>query len=255
VSEELAITAYQINLRTGMTIIPAPLGREWMDATYQAFAYRCLPVNIANQNGWWITNPATFEAYWYGGNAINDVEVRFEGIPHQYAIPHFGNGILTFLVPYLFRTPKGINLWVKGPTNRPKDGISPLEGIVETDWSTATFTMNWKITRPNEWIRFDAGEPFCHLVPVPRGLIERFVPNLTMIDNDPPLHEAYRHWEASRRQFEAAWISGDPLARKQSWQKDYVLGKTTQGAIADDHQMKLVVRPFPLDPGPLPERG
>jgi hypothetical protein len=255
VADDLTITAYQINFRTGMTILPTPLEREWMNATYQEFAYRCLPVNLANQNGWWITNPATFEIFWYGGDAKNDVEIRFQGTAHQYVSSHFGSGILTFLIPYLFRTPEGINLWVKGPTNRPKDGIAPLEGLVETDWSTATFTMNWKITRQNEWIRFDAGEPFCQIVPVPRGLVERFVPRLTMIDNDPQLHASYRHWEASRRGFEAAWMAGDPEARRQSWQKDYVLGKTTEGAVAPSHQMKLVVKPFPLEPEQAPPRG
>jgi hypothetical protein len=30
--------------------------------------------------------------------------------------------------------------------------ISPLDGIVETDWLEATFTMNWKLTRPNHTV-------------------------------------------------------------------------------------------------------
>lgn len=254
-SDESTITAYQINVRTGMTIVPAPLGREWMDGTYQAFAYRCLPVNIANQNGWWITCPSAFEVFWYGTAAKNDVEIRFLDEPHPYVSSHFGNGIVTFRVPYLFRTPAGINLWVKGPTNWPKDGIAPLEGVIETDWATSTFTMNWKITRPNEWIRFAKGDPFCHIVPVPRGLTDSLTPQLQYIDTDPELNAAYRHWADSRRGFEAAWQAGDPEARKQNWQKDYVLGKTSQGTVAEEHQMKLVVKPFPLDPGPLPDRG
>ena len=45
---------------------------------------------------------------------------------------HFGEAVLTFSLPYLFRTPRGVNLWVKGPSNWIKDGIQPLEGIVET---------------------------------------------------------------------------------------------------------------------------
>lgn len=247
-SDTHAITAYQINKHTGMTIIPAPLGREWMDGTYQAFAYRCLPVNIANQNGWWITCPSGIEVYWYGSAAKNDVEIRFLDAPHPYVSSHFGNGIVTFRVPYLFRTPPGINLWVKGPSNWPKDGISPLEGLVETDWATSTFTMNWKITRTNEWIRFAKGEPFCQIVPVPRGVIDGLVPNLTMIDTVPELKEKYDHWANSRRNFDAAWQAGDPDARRQSWQKDYVKGQTTTGESFEGHQMKLVVRPFPTEP-------
>jgi uncharacterized protein DUF6065 len=33
-------------------IRPAPVEREWMEATSQRFAYRCLPLNIANAYGW-----------------------------------------------------------------------------------------------------------------------------------------------------------------------------------------------------------
>lgn len=239
-----SITAYQINRVTGMTIVPAQLNREWMDQTHEAFAYRCLPLNLANQNGWWITCPVSFDIYWYGSAGTRDIEIRFENEVHPYVSSHFGSGVLTFSVPYLFRTPPGINLWVKGPTNRPKDGITPLEGIVETDWAVSTFTMNWKITRPQEWIRFTAGEPFCQIVPVPRGLTESLAPRLTMIDESQELKASYEHWAGSRRGFQAAWGAGDPDAIKQGWQKEYVQGKTTQGQTFDGHQTRIVVKPF-----------
>jgi hypothetical protein len=33
-------------------IHPAPLERDWMEATNPRYAYRCLPLNIANAYGW-----------------------------------------------------------------------------------------------------------------------------------------------------------------------------------------------------------
>ncbi len=51
----------------------------------------------------------------------------------------------------------------------PKDGIYPLEGIVETDWSESNFTMNWIITRPNRMIVFEKDKPLVMLTPVARG--------------------------------------------------------------------------------------
>jgi uncharacterized protein DUF6065 len=45
-------------------IRPAPIEREWMDATNQRFAYRCLPVNIANAHGWEILCPTSFTMNW-----------------------------------------------------------------------------------------------------------------------------------------------------------------------------------------------
>src|SRR5271165_1161304 len=38
-------------------IRPAEPTRAWMDATPEAFAYRCLPLNIANAHGWEILPP------------------------------------------------------------------------------------------------------------------------------------------------------------------------------------------------------
>ena len=45
------------------TIQPAPATRDWMDKTPQSYAYRCLPLNIANAHGWEILSPSTFEVH------------------------------------------------------------------------------------------------------------------------------------------------------------------------------------------------
>ena len=80
---------------------------------------------------------------WNGGLGADALKVEFFEKPKvAHAASHFGSGILTVTVGYLFRTPPGYNLYIRGPANLPKDGIAPLEGIVETDWSEATFTMN-----------------------------------------------------------------------------------------------------------------
>ena len=62
---------------------------------------------------------------------------------------------------------------VQGPINRPKDGIAALSGIIETDWSPYSFTMNWMFTRPGTPVRFEKGEPYCHIFPVSCGALER----------------------------------------------------------------------------------
>ena len=35
-------------------IVAAPVERGWMDRSVQGFAYRCLPLNIANAHGWFL---------------------------------------------------------------------------------------------------------------------------------------------------------------------------------------------------------
>jgi hypothetical protein len=250
-ADDKTFTAYQIYDRVTLPIHTAPLDRDWMDAAHQRHPYRCLPLNIANQNGWVLGCPTSFRVYWYGGPAPTDLEVRFDGPPDACVSSHFGSGVLTFSIPYLFRTPPGINLWVKGPANWIKDGIQALEGVVETDWATSTFTMNWKVTRPFEWVEFKVGEPVCMLVPIPRGLSESLVPKLALLESNPELLEKYRQWEAGRKGFLAGLRSLDPETVKRGWQKDYFQGKMPEGSTFYGHQTRIDLKEFtpPGEPG------
>jgi len=140
------LTAYIIDGHD-VRIRPAPVERQWMDDSDRRFAYRCLPLNIANAHGWELLCTTAFSAIWDGGKSLDSVHVTVGPDATPSAISHFGSGILTFHVPCLFRTDPGIDLYATGPVNRPKDGIAALSGIIETDWSPYTFTMNWLFTR------------------------------------------------------------------------------------------------------------
>ena len=245
--DDSTFIAYKIYEHIQVGLHPAPIERDWMDNAHQRHPYRCLPLNIANQNGWVLTSPTDVSAYWYGGDQPKDVEVRFDGPPDAGISSHFGSGVLTFSIPYLFRTPPGINLWCKGPSNMIKDGIQALEGVIETDWATSTFTMNWKLTRECQWVSFKKGEPFCMLVPVPRVLSETLAPKAVLMETDPAVHAKYQEWEASRRGFLTGLQTHDPETVKKGWQKDYFQGKTEAGTFTG-HQTRLTIKPFKNEP-------
>ena len=98
-------------------ILPAPRWRDWMNATPRRGANRCLPLLMANEAGWILENPAPFTAVWDGSDSRDSIRVEYApGCPmhHRLASSHFGSGILTFAVPYLFRTAPGFNLLVRG---------------------------------------------------------------------------------------------------------------------------------------------
>ncbi len=234
------LIAFELHPQDDMPIEPAPSDRAWMDQSANRYAYRCLPLVIANQAGWIIRCPADFSVRWNGGPLITDVKVRLpRGSQEARIFSHFGEGVLTFSLPYLFRTPRGINLWVKGPTNWIKDGVQPLEGIVETDWNETTFTMNWKLTRKNHTVRFERGEPICMIVPVPRGLAESLEPIRQPVAANPQLARAYETWRDSRAVFNEGLARNDDLAVKSGWQRDYMLGMNTAGESFAEHQTRL----------------
>lgn len=236
------IIAYRVSHTLELEIEPATMSRVWMSDTRDGFANRCLPLLIANQAGWHILGRDTIRAVWDGGKGLKSLTIeRLEGEGTPYAISHFGHGIVTFTLPFLFRTPPGVNLLVRGPANIPVDGATALEGIVETDWTPATFTMNWKLTRPGLPVTFPSGEPIAMLVPMVRGALEAFTPEIRAVDDDAETAREFRAWRKSREAFLGDLNQPGSEANEQGWQKDYVLGR---GAPDGGHQRKLSLRPW-----------
>lgn len=243
-------------------IRPASSRRDWMEATPERFAYRCLPLAIANAQGWEMLSPCGFEARWNGGPLVEDVEIRIDaGSGTRVPVSLFGQGTITFHVEGIFETPPGWNLWVGGSPNDAKDGIAPLGGVIETDWSPYTFTMNWRFTRANHWIRFEKDEPFCFFFPVERALFDRIEPRIRPLDDAPALRDAFLDWSRSRNDFQKWVETARPTAPADRWQKLYYRGLKPDGEPgAADHLAKLRIPQFlgqdgrPLEIPPSPAR-
>ncbi|TRO96345.1 hypothetical protein FKB34_04635 [Glycocaulis profundi] len=230
------------------TVRPARRERGWMDDTPQSFAYRCLPLAVANEHGWEVYTPTGVTARWNGGVAVEDVEAELDdplmASKPGAAMTNFGSGILTFEMGFLLRTPPGWNIWVAGPVNDPKDGIAPLSGVIETDWSPYTFTMNWRFTRPGE-VRFEAGEAIAHFFPVRRDLFDRVTPELRTIHSDPKTYQQMDAWRLSRGDFTQRLREQEESAVEEKWQKDYYRGFMPDGSRGPaDHKIKIRPKPF-----------
>jgi len=228
-------------------IRPAEPTRDWMTDSPESFAYRCLPLNIANGHGWEILSPGGFEATWNGGMTPADIAIRGPAsVPEdQRPVSIFGQGVLTFHIQGLFRTPPGWNLWIGGSPNRFKDGIQPLTGIVETDWAPYTFTMNWRFTRPGHPVTFAAGEPIGFIFPLQRAYLDAVTPRFAALDDDPDTARKFAEWSASRQAFQEKVAQDPPKTPADKWQKAYYRGVDPDGEKGvDDHQGKVRLKPF-----------
>jgi hypothetical protein len=203
---------------------------------------------IANQSGWELRNPCAFTATWMGQDNGVDVMIAPDKRNTGQLLPvsHFGNGILTWHLPMLFRTPPGYNLLVRGPANYPKDAVCALEGLVETDWTSASFSMSWKFTRKLMPVRFEVDEPICMIVPQRRGGLEQFTPELRRIESDEELRRKNELFLCSRsgpQHIEQALRAA--AGEKVVWQGDYLRGRHTDGqAGTPDHQTRRHLRSF-----------
>lgn len=226
---------------------PAPSTRPWMDATPEKYAYRCLPLAIANAHGWELLSPSAFMAEWRGSKAPDGITVTSLGAGPAPAISHFGSGVLTFHVNALFRTEPGWNMFVGGPINRPKHGIQALTGIIETDWTVASFTMNWIFTAPGR-VTFAEGEPFCFFFPVQRGYLDEIEPRTERIAavQNRPVYDEYVAWRDGRAKFLQDLPVEGSDANERGWEKTYFQGFKPNGQQGvTDHQTKLRLKPFP----------
>ena len=235
------LTCYRTG-KPAVEIRPGRSDRDWMDATNQRFAYRCLPLTIANCYGWELILPTDVIVEWNGGVELSDmtVSVSHPDWGHgRLACSHFGHGVLTFQTGYLFRTEPGVALIVRGVPNWPRQDIYPLEGLVETDWLPFTFTMNWAFTRPGRVV-FKASEPFCFITPVRLGSLETLQPEVIDLSDCSEVADQFAVWSAGRSDFNARLKNKEPSASEQGWQKWYTRGVYPDGTkAAERHVSKL----------------
>ncbi len=221
-------------------IVPGNSQRDWMDSHDNRHPYRCLPLSMANSSGWEVLCPMDLKIVWNGKKSETALSFFTTGdtanLP-SFVGSHFRYGIVTFHTGYLFRTPPGWGTWVMGPPNRPKEGIQPLTGLVETDWLPFPFTMNWQMMRPGEVI-FRKGEPFCFITLMEHKKLEEVQPQLRYIFDDKDLQGEYESWADSRNEFNAKIQQNDEDALKEGWQRHYMRGKKVSGGDAHDHQTK-----------------
>lgn len=241
-----SLVAFQVASDKEWEIVSAPVNRDWMEA-HNGHAYRCLPLTIANASGWIIKCPVAFTAIWNGGLNKEDITIYMEdplGEHRRSILSHFGSGVLTFQLPWVFQTNKpGLSLSVRGLPNYFKRNINPCEGIVEIDWLPFTFTMNWKIMDPNIPISFAKGDPICFIQPIQLNTIEAANPSKEPIEIFPDLHSKYLEWEKKRSTFNRT-----PRPDNKEWQKFYHNGMPREDGTTVEppahHRTALKLKPF-----------
>lgn len=189
--------------------------REWMK---DSGAYHCPPMMMGNTFGWYFEIEESVTLNWNGNPMPGSVKITMsdsgEQAPIGIANDNFGSGVITFSVKGrpMFETPENYSLLVYGPTNIWIDGIQPLTGIVETDWSAFPFPMNWKMTKINEDVIIPKGHPIMCFIPINIKDLESFKINFKDINKWERLNEV-KVFQESRPQvphLEQEKVESDP---------------------------------------------
>jgi hypothetical protein len=196
----------------GWGLRPSPQRRAWMDA--HPHSYKCLPMVVANQWGWQILCPADVRVTWDGSRDKLGVWVEIDPQYSAAVRSQFGEGIVTFSPPWLFRTPPGWDLYAKGPSNRWKPNCIPLEGVIETWWLNFTFTFNWKLVEPGS-VTFSKGESVGQVVPVPHATFRHATADeAPLAIAEPEADAELRRWLGERQRIASEPVVTHGLYRK-----------------------------------------
>ena len=241
------ITAYIVNDTSNklLTIEPAGKTRNWMDASSGKYAYNCLPLVIANQLGWVVKAAPSFSVIWDGRNEKDAIKFHFheqEPEMSQFVVSHFGQGIISFRLPWVFRTDPGIGLIVRGPSNQWLPGAHGLDGFVETWGLESTFTMNWKITIPDFTVHFPSHFPFCQILPYEIATINNYACSRKHISENEELDLKYSKWLSRRKETLKNVFSGTKTTNY--YEKNYIKGQDVEGEKVEGHFKKLDLSQF-----------
>ena len=93
-------------------------------------------------------------------------------------------------------------------------------------------------------IRFEAGEPFAHLLPLHRPLLHDARAEWRPLSETPELESQYRRWTQSRGHFLDELPDPDSAAAREQWQRGYFRGVDVDGCPAKEHRVKLRLPDF-----------
>lgn len=218
---------------------PAGLKRKWMNETDNEYAYRCLPLNVANQHGWVVYPNSDIilrcNENTDGKSEHVDIIRNKDGIAQS----HFGHDTFTFTLPFLVKTPPGYSLWIGGAPNHKMKGCQPLTGIYETDWAPYTFTMNWVFTSYNQNVVFTPNDPLVFFFPIKRNDIKEFELVKKPLGEEEEILNHYKKWSEMRNQF-----NNNDSRTPEEWMKHYFRGKYPDGSKCPihDHTTKIKLR-------------
>lgn len=187
------------------------LKRDWMDATYNKHAYRCLPMTAANVNGWEMILPQDVVIQMDAPDTVPRVLQGefFEG--RALVMPSIV-GIISFCTSWVIGTEEGYDTWISGSPNYFVDGASPLTATIPTYWWPDEFNMNWKINKIGEPVIFEKGMPFVFFNIYKNDLLENVNFNTENIwDKKDLMEQRESYWKAKKDKMTEkpwTWMNG-----------------------------------------------
>lgn len=222
------IQAYSTNPSLAR-VAPLSITREWMDSTWEAHAYHCFPVTLANGLGWGISFPEDITFIWDGISDSTPDHVKILS-GEKYAYSGRANGTVSFNTGVMFKTDEQTSLLSMPAPNYFVPGAQAFTTLISTSFFKGDLPCAWMVTEPNVEITIKAGTPVIAIVPI----------DLSSLQNSEMQFEDLSKLPASS--FNAAEYSQVvyDINRQGKWTDFYRNAKDHLGNIVGEHQVKTI---------------
>ena len=173
-------------------IEPLSAKRDWMEATFDKHAYRCLPVTLTNQLGWAISFPEDITFMWDGQISTSGEHVKVLA-GEKYIQTGRGQATVSFETGLVFRTPENYSLLTYNVPNMFMEGVSPYTTIISSSFFEGPLPVAWKITKAFVPITIKANQPVAAVFPISLADIQgstltiKDIKDLIRVKRDIPL--------------------------------------------------------------------
>jgi hypothetical protein len=137
--------------------------RQWMDDTFDAHAYHCYPMSMANSVGWSLSLPTDISFIWNGQYDENAVTI-LEG--NDYVYTGRQNATVSFHTGLIFKTDENYSLFIYNPQNYFKEEWETISAVISTSFYKNILPLAIKIKKANQKITIKAGEPIASFIPI-----------------------------------------------------------------------------------------
>lgn len=148
-----------------------PIKRPWMDETYDAHAYHCFPVTLANGLGWSISFPEEIRFIWDGISDSTPDHVKIIS-GDKYIHTGRANGTISFNTGLMFRTPEDVSLVTMPVPNYFHSGFQPFTTLISTSFFKGELPAAARILKANEEIVIEANTPVLSVLPISLGALQ-----------------------------------------------------------------------------------
>jgi hypothetical protein len=164
------IKAYRVQAGFA-NIAPLSINRDWMDETYNAHAYHCFPVSLANKLGWEVSFPEDIVFTWDGiSDSTSDHVKIISG--EKYAYTGRANATISFHTGIKFETPKNVTLLTMPVPNHFNDNFQTFTTLMSTSWYDGELPIACRILKPKTEIIIKANTPIAAILPIDLEIIQ-----------------------------------------------------------------------------------